>query len=627
MDRRLLRYYNRELQHLRESALEFAREFPKIAGRLGLDTSKADECADPYVERLLEGCAYLGARVQLKLDAEFPRFTQSILETVYPDYLAPTPSAAVIRFNPDLAEGGLAAGYTLPRDRSLRSILGKGEQTACEYRTSHEVTLWPLEIASAEYLTRNLAAVHPPRIEGVKAAIRVRLKATAGLTFSKLAMEKLALYLVGADETPARIFEQLVAHTVAVVLQPVRSPPPWQEVIRPPCVARLGVQDEEALLPYGLRSFHGYRLLHEYFMIPQRFLFVQLTGLGAGVRRCESAELDIVIYLREANLDLETAVSASNFQLFCTPAVNLFPKRCDRIHISDRSSEFHVVPDRTRPLDYEVYQVLGVSGYREGAEVVREFRPFYAATDYEDNGRGGGAYFAANRVPRAPSANEQVVGRRSSYAGSEVFVSLVDARSAPFQTDLRQLGVEARCTNRDLPLRLPVGRGRTDFTMEEGAPVESIRVISGPTAPRPSFAEGEIAWRAISHLALNYLSLADSDSSRGAAALRDLLKLYGDAGEPHIRKQIEGLKSIACRPLTRRVDTPGPIAFARGLEVAVSFEDAAFEGIGPFVLGGVLEQFFARYVSINSFTETIVRTHDRGEIMRWPARVGRRHIL
>ncbi len=627
MDRRLLRYYNRELLHVRDSALEFAQEYPKIAGRLGLDTSRADECADPYVERLLEGFAFLAARVQLKLDAEFPRFTQSLLETVYPHYLAPTPSMAIVRFQPDLAEGSLASGLVLKRDRSLRSTIGKGDQTACEYRTAHPVTLWPIEIAAVEYFTRNLASVSPPRLPGIKSAIRIRLRCTAGLTFSKLKLDRLTLHLAGPDETPGRAYGQILGHTIGIAVQPVRTPLPWQHVAEKPCVDRVGFEDEQALLPYGTRSFHGYRLVHEYFALPQRFMFVELTGLGPGARRCDATELDVVILMDSVELELEGALTAANVQLFCTPAINLFPKRCDRIHVSDRASEFVVVPDRTRPQDFEVYQVLSVSGYREGAEVVREFRPFYSASDYEEEGRGGGAYFAVNRVPRAASAKEQQEGRRSSYAGSEVFISLVDARAAPFREDLKQLGIEARCTNRDLPLRMPVARGRTDFTLEEGVPVESVRCISGPTRPAASFAEGEFAWRAISHLALNYLSLVDSGASQGAAALRDLLKLYGESSEAHVRKQIEGVKGVTSRGISRRVATPGPVAFARGLEITLTLDDAAFEGIGPFLLGAVLDHFFAKYVSINSFTETVVRTTGRGEIMRWPARIGQRHIL
>src|SRR5690606_3917871 len=171
--------------------------------------------------------------------------------------------------------------------------------------------------------------------------------------------------------------------------------------------------------------------------------------------------------------------------------------------------------------------------------------------------------------------------------GGEAYVSLVDASSAPYKASLRQLGVQALCTNRDLPLRMPVGRGMTDFSMEEGGPVDAVRCLAGPTRPLASFAQGELAWRVISHLTLNYLSLVDG-GGKGVAALRDLLRLYSDQSEAHIRKQIEGLRSVSSRPITRRVETPGPVAFARGLEITVTMEESAFEGVGVFVLGAVL---------------------------------------
>jgi type VI secretion system protein ImpG len=151
MDPRLLDYYNRELRFIREMGGEFAREFPKIAGRLGLESF---ECADPYVERLLEGFAFLTARVQLKLDAEFPRFTQHLTESVFPHFLAPTPSMAVVQFQPELSEGALAEGFSIPRGTILRSVLGKGERTVCEYRTAHDATLWPLKLEDVRYLNK-----------------------------------------------------------------------------------------------------------------------------------------------------------------------------------------------------------------------------------------------------------------------------------------------------------------------------------------------------------------------------------------------------------------------------------------------------------------------------------------
>lgn len=150
MDRRFLHHYNNELSHLRHTAAEFAREFPKIAGRLALDTEGIDTCADPFVERLLEGFAFLAARVHVKMDAEFPRFSQSLLETVYPHYLCPTPSMAVVRFDPLLQEGSLNAGYPIPRGTALRTTLAKGQRTTCEYRTAHAMTLWPLQVTESD---------------------------------------------------------------------------------------------------------------------------------------------------------------------------------------------------------------------------------------------------------------------------------------------------------------------------------------------------------------------------------------------------------------------------------------------------------------------------------------------
>lgn len=625
MDPRLLQYYNRELQHLREMGGEFAREFPKIAGRLGLE---GFECADPYVERLLEGFGFLAARVQLKIDDEFPRFTQHLLEIIYPHYLAPTPSMLVAQLQPDPTEGALEQGFVVPRGSELRSLLGKNTQTPCEYRTAHDVTLWPLELTEAQYFAGKepVALLDLPDLSRVRAGIRLRLRVTVpGLTFDKLALDRLPLFLRGSDTLPARLYEQLLGNVVMLVVRPGRRPAPWHEVVAGRHVRRLGFEDDQALLPCPPPSFHGYRLLHEYFAFPQRYLFVELGGLGPAVRRCPEDQLEVLVLLDRADPALENVLGATNFALFCTPAINLFPKRADRIHLSDQVAEHHVVPDRTRPLDFEIYQVTGVTGIgAEGEE--QEFLPFYASYDRLSQ-HDQRSFYTVHRLPRLLSDRQRRNGPRSSYIGSEIFLSLVDAGEAPYRGNLRQLAVTTLCTNRDLPLHMPLGLGDTDFTLTSGAPVAAVRCVAGPSWPRPSHAHGDTAWRLISHLSLNYLSLADSDSRQGAVALRELLALYGDLAEASTRKQIEGVRSVRATPITRRAPIPGPIAFARGQEVTVILDEAAFEGSGIFLMGAVLERFFTKYASINSFTETVVKSTERGEIIRWPARIGLRPTL
>ena len=629
MDTRLLRYYERELQHLRETGGEFARAFPKVAGRLGLESYA---CADPYVERLLEGFSFLAARVQLKIDAEFPRFTGHLLELVYPQYLAPTPSMMVVQLQPDLMEGSLAAGFKVPRQSSVRSLLGKGDQTSCEYRTAHDVTLWPIELTEARYFTYsgNLGGLDLSRVGPVKACLRLRLKASAGLAIKDIALDQLPLYLRGSDALPARMLEQLLANALATVVMPARhtgtGPVAWHHIAARGSIRALGFDDEHALLPLSARAFRGYRLLQEYFAFPQRFLFAELGALRAGLACCSESEVEIVVLFDRVDPALEQSISAANFALYCTPAINLFPKRADRINLSDRQHEYHLVPDRTRPMDFEVYQVGAVTGYGAGPDAQQQFAPFHAANDLQGD-QPGRAFYQLRRQQRVLSERQRRLGPRSSYIGGEVFMALVDAREAPFSSSLRQLGVDTLCTNRDLPLSIPLGGTKTDFTLESGAPVSALRCLDGPSAPAPSHAEGDMAWRLVSHLSLNYLSLIDDDRQQGAAALKDLLRLYCNGGDVSAQRQIDSLRAVSCAPIARRLPVAGPICFGRGLQITLELDDVALEGSAAFLLGAVLEQFFARYVSINGFTETRVTTQRRGVVMQWPTRMGLCKIL
>jgi type VI secretion system protein ImpG len=624
MNSLLLKYYNQELQYIREMGGEFAQAYPKIAGRLGLD---AFECADPYVERLLEGFAFLAARVQLKVDAEFPRFTQHLLEMVYPHFLSPLPSMVIVQMQPDLNDPSLQKGSVIARHARMRSQIGQGEQTACEYRTAHEITLWPLQLVRAEYLNGASAVANlgVPKRKGVKAGLHLRLRSTAGLQFNHLELDRLPFFIRGG-EVAAQLYEQLVANCREVVAQSARRPTSWQVCLGRDAVVGQGFDKEQALLPYTRRSFQGYRYLQEYFAIPERFLFVELSGLQQAVRRCEASELDIVFLFNRSIPQLVDTVGVERFNLFCTPAINLFPKRADRIHLTPGEFEYHIVPDRTRPLDFEVYRVEEVLGYGVRAEPEVAFMPFYQVRDRQVSPKRE-AYYTLYREQRRLSGKQRRYGPRSSYIGSEAFISLVDAKEAPFSSDLRQLGLKLMCTNRDLPLHMPVGVGVTDFSLQTGAAVESIRCLVGPTHPRRANYHKETAWDLISHLSLNYLSLINNDAEQGAAVLRQMLALYGDFGEPNIRKQIEGVLSIGSRPVIRRMDLPGPMAFGRGLQLMIEFDEPAFEGSGAILLGAVLEQFFARYVSMNAFTETLISTTERGVIKRWPARVGRRHVI
>lgn len=620
MDARLLDYYNRELTYMHELGAEFAQRYPKIAGRLGM---RGIEVSDPYVERLLEGFSFLTARIQLKMDAEFPRFSQRLLEVVYPNFLAPLPAMGVVQIDGNLNEGSLKAGYELPRHTILRGRMIKGEQTACEFRTGHAVTLWPIKITEASIgpVPAEIAHAMPAVARQAKSAITIKLEAVGGARFAEMPLDRLEFFLSGAELHALRVLELAVHHSIGTVCRSgpgstARIVPLGDEAIR-----HEGFDPDQALLPYDARSFQGYRLLHEYFAFPDRYLFFSVKNLRAAAAAMSGTTMEIVILLDRADGDLERIVDARHFSLFCTPIINLVPRRSDRIPVGPGQHEHHAVIDRTRPRDFEIFTVERVTGHMASGSEEREFRPFLGSFAADDGDFG--SYFSLRREPRLVSDRARAQGTRTSYTGSEVYVSLVDQHDAPFPHSLRHITIDALCTNRDLPLLLPTGL-ESDFTLRISAPVRAVRILRGPSRPYPALAEGALTWRLISHLGLNYLSLTDVDANQGAAALREMLDLYGNLAEPSVRRQIQGVRSMALAPVFRRLPEPGPIVFGRGVEIALKIDEVAFSGSSPYLFGAVLEQFFSRHVSLNAFTEFALSSLQRGEIARWMPRIGRR---
>lgn len=623
MDTRLLQYYNRELQFIREMGAEFADAYPRIAARLGMD---GIDCADPYVERLIESFAFLAARVQLKLDARHPDFTQHLLEMVYPGFLAPVPSCAVVELVPSLAESSLKSGFTVPRGSAMRAPQDGGSATACEFRSAQDVVMWPLSVTAAKYVVGTSAFASPglridPRCRG---AIRIDLRSAGGAPLRELPVDSLTFFVYATADLAGKVYEQVLANGLGVV---VRSRGSTRPVALPASALRpIGFEDNEAMLPLSARGFEGYRLLQEYFAFPDRLLFFAVDGLREAFAAAEGEEAELYVLVDRCLPDLENALDESQFRLNCTPVVNLFPRSLDRIHLSMHETEHHVVPDVSRPMDFEVYAIDRMVGIGSGTEALVEIKPIFS-TGHRSSETDAHAYYTVQRRARLASQRQQRSGTRTGYLGSECFVSIVDSRQRELSGEIRQLDVTARCTNRDLPIGLGFGKSRLEFELEGGAPVDAVRCLAGPTAPRPSPAFGDTAWRLIGHLTLNYLSLCDTDPDKGAEMLRQLLGLHADPNDPVGQRQVDGIRRVGHQTVVRRIPGGGPITYGRGLRVAVTLDDLAFEGLGTLRLGMVLERFLARHVSINSFVETRLQSTARGEIKQWPVRTGTRHLV
>jgi len=618
MESKLLEYYNRELAWLREMGQEFAGRYPKVAGRLGMNGM---EVADPYVERLMEGFAFLTSRVQLKMDAEFPRFSERLMEMIAPNYLAPTPSMAIAEFQPDAMKGDLSKGFVVPRGTMMDSQALKKNGVTCSYTTAHDVTLLPLTLSLTEL--GGVPADLSINRSGAASALRIRLSCEGATKLAHLDFDRLSFFLSGPDMQALQLLELLMAHQMTTLaLIPGSDNPPL--MLGEDALRHDGFASDQALLPGDLRNFDGYRLLQEYFAFPSRFLFFSVEGLRPLLENCgEARAFDIIVLLDKADGQLERVVDKDHLALHCTPVINLFSKVAERQKLRDNQHEYHLVVDNIRPLDYEIYAVNKIYASVDGQRDDQQFRPFWRSMS-QDNGNYG-AYFSLRREQRALSEHAQRYGTRTGYVGSEVFASLVDEQHAPWQEDLRYITADVLCTSRDLPLLLQQDLGQ--FVLPDSLPVKNPRLRKGPTPPRPALAEGLSTWQLVSQLQMNYLSLMDGEAGQGAAALRQLLGLYTRLAEASVARQIDGVRACTLQPVHRRVPEPGPIVFARGVGISLTVDEQAFSGFSPWLFGSVLERVFARLVAMNSFTEFTLHSLQRGEIGYWPPRMGKRALI
>lgn len=612
MSATLYPYYEQELHFIRHEAEEFAKQYPAAAGQLLLERNQS---RDPHVERLIEAFALLSARVEKKLDDEFPEITDGMLAALYPHYLAPIPSMAIAQFDADPASPQ-PNGMQLPRGSAISSPLVEG--VACRYRTCYPVTLWPVHVTEAalEFAPFDKRLKPPAHTAGI---LRIRLETDADLPFSELTLDSLLFHLQGDDALTAVLYEQLLNRATRVE---VHSAQPDDRrllgTLSPEqALSPVGFADDESLLPYPPQSSKAYRLLTELFSFPQKFSFVDVRGLNETLKEA-AGQIDLVIYLSEADERLAGEVNAETFRLGCTPVVNLFEKVCEPIRLTQTKTEYQVIPDVHHRDTLEVYSVNQVTGIG-GANASTRYTPLYGL-DHENSWSGDDEAHAYWHTRRRPSL-------KAGDTGTDVSLRLVDLDFEISQPAEQSVTVRATCTNRDLPSRIPSGPAGLRFQMDEAFPVRSVRCLRQPTAPMHPPLGKQAHWRLISHLSLNHLSLSGGTAAK--SSLQEMLRLYdfADQGSSRSRaiinsEMIDGIVSVATRRTACRIGGPQDGGFCRGNAIELELDEENFRSVGAYLFASVLERFFAEYTTVNSFTKLTYKSKQNGIQTIWPPRSG-----
>jgi type VI secretion system protein ImpG len=618
MSEALYPYYERELIFIRQLSQEFAKQYPAAAGRLMLEANRS---TDPHIERLIESFALLAGRVHHKLDDEFPELTDAIFSVLYPHYLSPIPSMAILQFELDAGRAQLPNGFRIERHSRLHTQpVG---DLPCKFRTGYPVTLWPVELTNARLAPAPFPAglQPPPRTQAI---LRLQLECQAEMRFSALNLDRLRFYLNGEAQVVSSLYELIFNHTTQVLVRPVERDAGIQPVVLSPeqCIFPVGFEEDESLLNYPRQSFPGYRLLTEFIAFPSKFWFFDLGGFRQVAKAGFGKKAEVIFFLNRTNANVQQGVDATTFRLGCTPAINLFEQVAEPIPLTQARHEYRVVPEVAHPKGLEVYSVDAVTSTDPVTASTTEYQPFYSFKHGSNRDNIQTFWYTSRR----PSMQE-------NDRGTEAYLHLVDLQFNPRVPAEAVLVVRTTCTNRDLPVQLQRAGDELYFELEAAAPLARIRCLRSPTATlRPPTRRGA-HWRLLSHLSLNHLSL--SDPVEGREVLRELLRLY-DFFEPEsgqetssiIRQLCEGITSVSSRRVVGRTGGPTASGFARGVEVSIEFDEQKYIGIGMYLFAAVLERFLGLYASINSFSQLVAKNkQSEGYFKKWPPRAAEQRLL
>jgi type VI secretion system protein ImpG len=575
------KYYQDELAYLREMGRDFARIYPEAAHFVG------EASQDPDVERLLEGFAFLTARVRQKLEDELPELTHTLLETFFPHYLRPIPSFTLIQF--EALPQAAREVRTIQRGVEIDSALVDG--TACRFRTGYDVQLQPLVLDNVV-----LKAEAPP-------ALKLRFRIPEGVDLGKLGLSTIRLHLAGDAVVSRALYLCLCRYLKRITVAGGSSNP---FALPKASVRPVGFGTEESLFPVSNGSFPGFRLLTEYFCFPTKFMFVDVAGLEGIAALGKVQTLDLTFELTRLP-EAMPPVSTANVMLHCTPALNLFKQDADPIRLNLERVEYRVRPAGRNPDHYEIYSFEKVSAPVKGTGKAREYLPLY-------------------RFSRPPGDKSGYYRHRRAVAlsgeGSDVFISPIQTGSQDDPAAVETLSIELSCTNRQLPWQLKAGD--VSVATSTSPNFARFRNIARPLPSVPPPLTGDLHWKLISHMAVNYMSLISVDALRGILSLYHFRARVDRQAEQALKLLLEGIKKVSSAPVTRLIQGC-PV---RGVSMDLECEEDNFGGEGEmFFFGTILNEFLAQYVSLNSFCRLSIKGLKYGEIHTWPMRIGERPLL
>ena len=589
---KLNRFYQDELSFLKQQGREFAQSHPQLTRFL------SEQGADPDVERLLEGFAFLTGKLREKVEDEFPELTHSLLNLLWPNYLRPLPSLTIMRFDPQLH--AISERQRVPRHTEVKSrpVGEANRQIQCRFRTCRALDIFPVTVAAVH-------AEHGPQ----RSSVTVSLGVHSDQPVNGLGLDSLQFYLGGNEPNAATLYLWLnhYLESMELVVGDTVWPLPT-ELLRP-----AGFEDDEALLPYPQNALPGHRLLQEYLSLPEAFHFVTVAGLSSRLPNLQADEISLRFHFSRL-LPSQMRVGVDDFQLYCTPAINLFSHEGEPVDLNGRQTEYRILASSRSPDHYEVFSIEQVEGWLEG-RARRNTPRIY--TPFESFRHDMGSEQQATPLYYHLRARQSVLNN-----GFDHYMAFVRADESACVNRQEAISLSLVCSNRQLPEQLVAGE--ICMGTESSPTFASFRNITRPTAAIRPTLDGRLLWALVANLSLNYVAAPD------AGALRTLLQLYdfralSDRQAARIARQRQSaIRRLESQTLDRMLRGL-PV---RGTRTSLFLSQQGFASEGDlYLFGTVLSRFFALYASINTFHQLDVVNTDNQERYTWTLQLDQQPLM
>lgn len=576
----LSEYYRHELAYLRSSGEDFARHFPKIARRLDLSH---EESSDPHVERLIESFAFLTGKLQKQIDDQYPEVANALLDIIYKPLILPVPSAVMVNFDIDISRAKQDIEAIVPRHTILRATSHDG--TVCSFRTTHDLKIWPIELKHVEIVAKEHLGLY-------STTASTFLKMHFNCAEEGISPDKLRFYILADALLRGRIFAGIFSTEESVIFEHMGI---YKKLDK---ISPIGLEDDEALLPYPNNVHKSFRYLQEYFAFHDKFY-----GFDIPINR--KLPESFILYV-PIGVDIQMQVSARDFSLSTVPAVNLFPKVTEPLRLDYKQVEYQLVPDYRLYRSHEIYMIKKMVEIDPDTNDEINIPEFYSCNHFSSDSRLGIAWIARRK--------ESMI---ENSMGDDAYVSFVDENFNPQQPMDRVFYAYTLCTNRHAAEDIPV-KGQLD--VELSLPIKQIYCVNRPTPQKNSLKNGAVLWKLISLISLNSLSF----SEHGIMKLKEILRLFSDMTNSSLSREIDAIFEMSSHLDVKRITNQSWYGFIHGTNIEIHFDDNLYNKGLPLSL--VISKFLSCYTGINTFTDVSVKSQ-MGMLRKWEMQLGSRNYL